>query len=703
MPQCHDRQKLSTLRTLLNTMLSSNQSAAPAGQDAEVVDDCDEPPDHRFLAAEMLDGLSQPAEMPEYAKTRPTLPERKESLLTRALLHSPDLRPADRDARPSYPLSNASGVSTAELTSDGESTSPTTSNAPSPPHNTRVHFVPTEQPPIDPSESKVEADLGRKRCISFACKGQDDKKEQPPASETPKRKTTLMFVSCPTRDKDSQSPSTCKTRCRRVSPAPPTRRSPSPTPHAKEQPKEQPKEQTKEQTKEQNKDQTKEQPVRRKGIHVNGLGEFKPSEETRFHEFASSVDELDGWVEAPAEYKNKITVSDCMQKETVIRKLGEEAEEEAIAEEEAEDEANEEDDNNEDDEENGEEEEEDDDDDDGAGDDASTISDDGNESDNEAGFADSDDENEEESDYGFWNPSATTATSNAENTEAVRLSVPRRESNTSLESQKEQSMARTPRKKRKQRTPGARAKTPDLPDSTDFVCGTLDEDRPVEAAYISCREERRRQKHGVQPQDIDPSFPETDPEDNDLDDDDYAKSDSQEATRGRAKNSRPTSPRASPKRPMSPAPAARANGRHSPKRTKSPAPKLRLPPPQGIPVNLTAANQRPPPSRTKSLPRTPNPFFVRMERLSSISESPNTHHHSREPHTRGPIDIIQGLERKRQKRKEKFWRQQQQRRGRETQSERRRPGKGAERMKELGLEMAERFRGYQDRQFVLSV
>lgn len=686
MPQYHDRQKLSTLRTLLNTMLSSNQSAAPAGQDAEVVDDGDEPPDHRFLAPEMLDGFSQPAEMPEYAKTRPTLPERKESLLTRALLHSPDLRPADRDTRPGYPLSNASGVSTAELTSDGESTSPTTSNAPSPPHHARVHFGPIkQQPPLDPGESKVEADLGRKRCISFACNRRDDKKEQTPASETPKRKTTLTFVSCPTRDRDSQSPS--RPSCRRVSPAPRTRRSPSPSPRTKEQ--------------------TKEQPARRKGVHVNGLGEFKPSEETRFHEFASSVDELDGWVEEPAEYTDKITVSDCMQKETAIRKLGEEAEEEAIAEEEAENEANEEDNNEED--EDGEDEDEDEDDDE-AGEDGSTIHDfdDGNESDNEAGFADSDDENEEESDYGFWNPSTTTAITSAGDAEPLPLAVPRRESNTSLESQRAQSMADARRRKRKHRTPGARAETPDLPDSTDFVCGTLDEDRSVEAAYISCREERRRKKHGVQPQDIDPSFPETDPEDNDLDDDDDGKSEAQEAVRGKTKSSRPTSPRASPKRLMSPAPATRAHGRHSPKRTKSPAPKVRLPPSQGIPVNLTGPTQRPQPSRTKSLPRTPNPFFVRMERLSSISESPtrvtgvSNQHTSREPHTRGPIDIIQGLERKRQKRKEKFWRQQQ-RRGREPQSERRRPGKGAERMKELGLEMAERFRGYQDRQFVLSV
>lgn len=75
-------------------------------------------------------------------------------------------------------------------------------------------------------------------------------------------------------------------------------------------------------------------------------------------------------------------------------------------------------------------------------------------------------------------------------------------------------------------------------------------------------------------------------------------------------------------------------------------------------------------------------------------------------HTRGPIDIVEGLEKKRQKRKEKFWRQHCRKAAKEEMERRRVPGKGAERMKELGLEVAERCRAYgvgQDVQLVLSV
>ena len=66
----------------------------------------------------------------------------------------------------------------------------------------------------------------------------------------------------------------------------------------------------------------------------------------------------------------------------------------------------------------------------------------------------------------------------------------------------------------------------------------------------------------------------------------------------------------------------------------------------------------------------------------------------RDTHTRGPIDIVEGLEKKRQKRKEKFWRQHCRKAAKEQQEKRPLPGRGAERMKELGLEVAERWRGY---------
>jgi hypothetical protein len=119
-------------------------------------------------------------------------------------------------------------------------------------------------------------------------------------------------------------------------------------------------------------------------------------------------------------------------------------------------------------------------------------------------------------------------------------------------------------------------------------------------------------------------------------------------------------------------------------------------------------------TRTKSLPRTPNPFFTSMGKshrwqgIQPLNELPERERsRTREPlHTRGPVDIVEGLEKKRQKRKEKFWRQHCRKAAKEQAVRRPIPGKGAERMKELGLEVAERCRAYgvgQDAQLVLSV
>ncbi|GAM38093.1 hypothetical protein TCE0_033f08559 [Talaromyces pinophilus] len=719
--QRRDRQ-IPKLQTILKMVFSSDQPSVSAGQEVEVVDDCDEPPDQNRLH-------NRPNNDQIYIKSH-TVPEKKESLLTRAL-KSPDLGPVDRVRKTSYPTSNASGHSTAELTSDGDLTSPTYSNTSSPPHISTLQVAPVLEtrmasPPSDPSESKIEADLGRKRCISFACTARQperpketEKKQKKPedsdATDAPQRKTRLTFV-CPSRQTETRptnrrSPSYTSRATR--SPPPTSRRtSPDPkqanaTPSRVAEP----------------------APVKKPGsIHMTGLGEFKPSEETRFHEFASSLDEVDEWVAQPTEHQGKITLADCMKKEMAIRKLGEEAEAEAIAEEEEEIEME-----NEDEDDTVDQDDEEDD----------TVhdfsSDDGNESDNEAGFADSDDESDGNSEYEFWAPSTTTAATSADNLDIVRLAVDRRNSNTSIDSLKHEhsrppsSMAGSKKTRRPINIP--RAQTPDLPDSTDFVCGTLDEDRPLEAAYISCIEERRRKKHIPVPQDIDPSFPTTDPEDNEDDieeenededeDDDVAVAAriEEDLLRGRSKGTVKKTSRTSPRRVHSPAP--RAHGQVSPKRMKSPAPKARHALAPALPtiaipvprtgVNITGPVQRPHYTRTKSLPRTPNPFFKGLEesRLSGqhISTSgqsvDGTVSRSRELHTRGPIDIIQGLERKRQKRKEKFWRQHCRKAAAKEQSERRATrGKGAERMKELGLEVAERFKAYgvgHDTQLMLSV
>jgi hypothetical protein len=308
-----------------------------------------------------------------------------------------------------------------------------------------------------------------------------------------------------------------------------------------------------------------------------------------------------------------------------------------------------------------------------------------------------------------------------------------------------------------------RPSTPELPDSTDFVCGTFDEDRPLEAAYISCREQKKREKHVPIPQDIDPSFPTTDPEDNDDNDaagdeeeddhlwlKDQLEGFDEDAVRGRrnisaAKKSPPPSPRRyhspAPKghvqrpaqsrqntnrspppkhhvRRPSPAPG-RLFGR-SPTRIGSPPPPKRLRSPRASPhmplgITITRLAQRPNTGRTASLPHTPNPFFQNYKmktpqpsNLASDAMSPDVLSEipDHEKHVRGAVDIVIGLEKKRQKRKEKFWRQHCRKAAKEQAERKPAPGRGVERMKELGLECAERTKAYglgQPAQLVISL
>ncbi|KAI9931642.1 hypothetical protein MW887_010219 [Aspergillus wentii] len=719
-------------------LLSPHSSNKPTHEETDMVEDVDEPPDHRFLRSSHIAAEEDLV----YVKAPAAMKDQKESLLTRALKNSPELSPSKQPpthdstySYRSYPYSNVSGISTAELTSDGGLTSPSLSDAASPP--LPIQFasrpvparkpVPSRVAVAENGESTVEANLGRKRCISFACgRKVEDKKEQAqpaqqqqsttkkttpePTSEPAKRKTVLTFV-CPARDPESRrerSPGRAPALRSRLrgSPAPVARKA-SPEKQAPS-PLSIPEQKT---------------PTERKGIPTSGLGKFEESEETRFHEFASSLEE-DDWVTKAGEYTGKITMNDCMKKEIAIRKLGEEAEEEAL------DDDDEEDDDDEDDE---------DDDAEDAIDDDETVhdlsSDDGNESDNEAGFAESD-ESDDGSDYEFWAPATTTAATSPQTIDVTRHTLDRRLSNTSFDSLNDGSRQQMPpaicwqgNDRRPSKGSKIRPGTPNLPDSTDFVCGTLDEDRPLEAAYKSCIEQRRLSKQIVIPQDIDPSFPTSDPEDNDDEEDDEESVPithlAEEVIRGRAPGqARKPSPHPSPKRMHSPPP--RRQGRSSPKRLRSPPPmKLRSSPtpkrdsvdevpalrPQGL--NISELVQRPPMVRTKSLPRTPNPFFTGLDKshqwsgITPLRESPEREHsRTREVHTRGPMDIVEGLEKKRQKRKEKFWRQHCRKAAKEQMERRPIPGKGAERMKELGLEVAERCRAYgvgQDTQLVLSV
>jgi hypothetical protein len=117
--------------------------------------------------------------------------------------------------------------------------------------------------------------------------------------------------------------------------------------------------------------------------------------------------------------------------------------------------------------------------------------------------------------------------------------------------------------------------------------------------------------------------------------------------------------------------------------------------------------------RTSSLPDTPNPFFKNFKigspSISNIASGAVTpaveEPHRPDMHVRGPVDIVAGLEKKRQKRKEKYWRQHCRKAAKEQAERKPIPGRGAERMKELGLECAERNRGYGlgQQQLVLSL
>lgn len=722
--------RLPTVQGILSIFRLTTRSNSNSNEDEDISADADEPPDNRSLV-----NTASATESVTYVKTRPLPRDRTESLLTKALMSSPDSADFDhaamarlqipkRGMSESSTASNVSAASTADLTSDGGLSA--RSNTPSPPtpsqmtrfsevvrlettnksDSTVTQASRPEVRVVDATESAIEANLGRKRCISFACgrkteskpqeKAQETKVEEKPAQaieEPPKRKCALTFAcaSKPVAQPAELKPP--KVNHRSLSPAPDqkrTRRSSSV--HS-----------------------SKKMAATRRKPPVD----LEKSEATRFHEFASSNDEDDEWVNESPVYTNKITLDDCMQKENAIRKIGEAAEEEALEEEEDEDEEEEDEDH--------------------IGFSDSDDSDgSGNESDNEAGFAESDNESDAGSDYQFWTPGVTTAATSIEDIRHIRPNTSRRMSETSIESFHTRYMNRrqpsnfSSGTKHMQipRHHKARPATPELPDSTDFVCGTLDEDRPLEDAYISCIEERRRSKHIIIPQDIDPSFPTTDPEDNnDMDDDEAAEEDDdpeemENTYRGRGKNGKGkrTSPTMSPRRLHSPPPKP-TRARHSPpprrlfasspKRMRSPPPtRIASPPctrrssvfgsPHAITITGMALAQRPEIVQAKSLPRTPNPFFVNyrersehVSALNSLAGSPVDGNQPQELYTRGPIDIVRGLERKRQKRKEKYWRQHCKKAAKE-QQERKPPqrGRGAERMKELGLEVAERTRGY---------
>lgn len=763
-------------RTLAAQGLSSgNATHGAANQstsgDDELAADVDEPPDRQIHFAKLVSPTPQSLNS-EYGNimSQHTQRGRKESLLTQALLSSPELTPV-------------SDVEAPVLTSDGGMTSPARTTTPSPPlpalsHPGLTSLVSKEDKSIgnghaaeaehlaqttymDRSrETKVEEGLGRRRCISFACGRQEAQPKQIDSTPKPlnsaevsstnaappKRPCMLRFAcpmrpsrtetltsSIPAKSTDLDEPRSLPLGQGIVKQVPDS----SPTKHASLT--------SASKISALGNDFTAIVATKSRKAQAFNRVDFQKFEATRFCEFAGPFNAEDEWTNELTAHRHKITINDTLRKENAIRRLAEEAEEEAL-EEEAEksngydngEELNDED--------NAEQEEDD-----------EEVSDGGNETDNEEGFADSEDESDCGSDYRFWTPGLTTAATSTDHIEHIRPISRRVGSDSSIDSVID---AKDPPRPRKEphisRSHQMRPATPDLPDSTDFVIGTLDEDQPLEDAYMSCLERRRQSKRKLIPQDIDPSFPTSDPE---ADVEDY----NEEADTTQVENKpewvtgRPESsedehsnlftkstpskksanpPLPSPKTHHSPPPPKRSVMHRSPPprrlfgqpthRLRSPPPihrKLASPPSSRRPsVSESPCNghygidtphlaQRPNLTHTTSLPRTPNPFWgqQRMSRFHGCdSPSSGTSPKTMNPmlvdnHSRGPIDIVQGLEAKRQRRRDKFWRLHCRNAGKD--KERRcQPGKGAERMKELGLEMADRCKSHgQKAQLVLSV
>ncbi|KAL8821772.1 MAG: hypothetical protein Q9223_000245 [Gallowayella weberi] len=735
-------------------------SSRPSITDDEVSAELDEPPDDliHFTRLPPLKASSVTGQRLTISTAVPHT--RKPSLLTQALLTSDDSAP-NSDAEPPF------------LISDGDMTSPARTNSPSPPlpasrsrnlgaippqnivasdphsHPKHVKLPPATEATDTSPATDIEAGLGRKRCIKFACGRQAP--PQPEGSQVGKipapkgsdikitnqmkRPCLLKFV-CPmktssqSKDDRQQPVNTSNDYQTAQFPStisPPTSGSSSPSRHHRNSVSTIKNVPMVDQIKTPSL-QTIQKPLVPSRLYPEG------SEATRFHDFGGPYSGEDEWIHEQITYRKKITVNDTLQKENAIRKIGEEAEEEALQEEDAENEESYADlDENID----------------GfSSDDA--LSDAGNETDDEEGFAESEDESELGSDYQFWTPGLTTAATSADHIEHVRPRAPRIASDSSIASRirvKDVGIVAEPtgrraRKVHRTQPVKMRPGTPDLPDSTDFVCGTLDEDRPLEAAYMSCMEERRRSKHRIIPQDIDPSFPTSDPED-DMDDEtkggflhaseeplwvmgqpDNSDEEHVQSPRKALSRRNTKSPMPSPKRLRSPPPQRRRVIHRSPPPpagarlptsncpssvsssasraepedvqstagTPSPSPSTMCPKAQQLMIHHLPGRSKL--THTASLPRTPKPFWAPRGlgfRLSSAEASPKGK--AADVRNRGPIDIVMGLEKKRQRRKEKFWRQHCRNGGKE--KERRcQPGKGAERMRELGLEMAGKNKGY---------
>lgn len=729
---------------------SSHAANVESAADEEAGADADEPPDSK--------SGNQLKMSPEFRRSSVTRPkENKASLLTKALQSASDGETTEntppRTRRRRSITSDHSVASTAELTSDTGMSTRTNSPSPRLPH---VGFVPVSlekqqrasaiqivgsvpkrnEPANqqigtapdshkDPAVEKIE----KKRCISFACtaKPKDDAPKHPtqatpapapaPVTQTAQPRKPCIKFACPPKPATTQShqtppqkerlgapktdesgslstvvnsPSTIRqarspVALRRSRPSTPRRSGQSPV-------------------------------VTRKRRYITANSKDLRGELCHFHEFASDQPRQDDWIrEELAAPARKLLMDDLLKKENDIRRIGKEAEEEAELEEaefEGEDEVDDDIEGIEDDE------------DDQADDDLDGIEDDqsgyGSDDDFSDGyntdedlleFADSDEE--EDDGLALWTFSANTHR-RTQDRSATPVFGPASLTGFFSDSSTYSREVVQQRHSQQRTTATTRPMTPELPDSTDFVCGTMDEDRPLEEAYLRRLAERKQEKLRKIPQDIDPSFPTSDPEDEGEEvilhshesaepvwlHGEIEELHAERPDRRRKNTASPKRLRSPPpKRFRSPPPKARGRSprrlfdRSSPKRVKSPAPIAHPRSPAVSPTQVAncigfdkSLAARPGLTHTKSLPRGGCfPAHLKSGRRTRA----NTAVKDKTAHVRGAIDIVKGLEQKRQRRKEKF-QQKHCDRARKGQipEKKAQPGEGAERMRELGLLLA---------------
>ncbi|KAG8526899.1 uncharacterized protein KY384_008328 [Bacidia gigantensis] len=453
------------------------------------------------------------------------------------------------------------------------------------------------------------------------------------------------------------------------------------------------------------------------------------SQGMKLHKVAGTYNVEDEWTSEQNAYQRKMTIDDTLQKENAIRRLAEEADQEQALEDEID--LDDETDDVEDDDDYR---------------DINAASDDGNESDDEEGFAESDNESDNDFDYDFWTPGLTTAATSTDHLDHITAYTDRAPSDSSIDCGKIAEEipfhGTAPRSRPRQtirRKKDCNQQQGTFHNLEDFIVGTLDEDRPLQEAYLSSLEQRKRAKQKVIPQDIDPSFPTSDLEADDdgnesedelieenttPEDDEGQGTTSPNRSEGERRHSRKMLPEKrnrtpipSPKRLRSPppqrlfgqtahrlrSPPPSSKWLASPPSSRRPSPTMSTPPGPFAGFNVQHLAQRPNLTRTASLPRTANPFWDQHHLQKAPSVAPVTKLHpsnlSSRPHTdlhtRGPVDIVQGLEKKRQRRREKFWRLYCMKAHAGKEKERKcQPGKGAERMRELGIQVQDRFKGY---------